>query len=172
MTIVNESQLAKVARSISLGSHIRLGKGEIQSNGREKNSILADAFEAVVAAIYLDDGFESVFKIIATHFTSMVNSAKLPMIHNDYKSQLQEIVQVSHHIVPQYHVIEETGPDHDKTFRVEVKIAEIRKEGLGKSKKVAEQNAAQKALQVLKTNVNSAPEKHGHRNETTESDVS
>jgi ribonuclease III len=169
--LVNESQLAKVACSINLGFHIRLGKGEIQSNGREKNSILANTFEAVIAAIYLDDGFESAFKIITSHFSSLINSIKPPMIYSDYKSQLQEIVQVTHHVVPLYHVIEETGPDHDKTFRVEVKIGEIRKEGVGKSKKVAEQNAAQKALQVIKTKINSTPEKHDQRNETTESGI-
>ena len=158
--LVNESQLAKVARSIDLGFHIRLGKGEIQSNGRGKKSILADTFEAVIAAIYLDDGFESAFKIIATHFFSLVNSTMAPMIHGDYKSQLQEIVQVTHRVVPLYHVIEESGPDHDKTFRVEVKIGEIRKEGVGKSKKMAEQNAAQQALQVLEININSTLERH------------
>lgn len=158
--LVNESQLAKVARSIDLGFHIRLGKGEVHSNGREKKSILADTFEAVLAAIYLDDGFESAFKIIATHFSSLVKSTMDPMIQSDYKSQLQEIVQVTHRVVPLYHVIEESGPDHDKTFRVEVKIGEIRKEGVGKSKKTAEQNAAQQALQVLKININSTLERH------------
>ncbi len=148
--LVNESQLAMIARKMNLGSYIRLGKGEIQTNGREKNSILADTFEAVIAGVYLDGGFDAAFKIIDNHFAFLLNSIMGPASNHDYKSQLQELVQVTHRMTPVYMVVQESGPDHDKTFRVELKVSELRTEGVGKSKKLAEQDAARKALEILK----------------------
>jgi ribonuclease III len=150
--LVNESQLANIARSLDLGSHIRLGKGEIQSNGREKSSILADAYEALLAAVYLDSGFDTVFHMIQNTFSALLDSMKSPEVFNDYKSQLQEMVQVAQQEMPSYTVIDEFGPDHDKTFRVEVKVGDIRSAGMGKSKKTAEQNAAGKILKMFRKN--------------------
>ncbi len=95
-TLVNESQLASIARKIDLGSYIQLGKGEIQTKGREKKSILADTFEAVIAAVYLDGGLDAAFKIIDSHFSSLLNSMTTPTTNHDYKSQIQELVQVMH----------------------------------------------------------------------------
>lgn len=148
--LVNESQLANIARAIDLGSFLRLGKGEIQTNGREKNSILADTFEAVIAAVYIDGGFDEAFKMIEKHFSDLLNSIAASLYDHDYKSRVQELVQESHKIIPQYRVLQESGPDHDKTFKVQLDVREVRTEGIGKSKKMAEQDAARKALEVLK----------------------
>ncbi|MBU4286545.1 MAG: ribonuclease III [Proteobacteria bacterium] len=148
--LVNESQLANIARAIDLGSFLRLGRGEIQTNGREKNSILADTFEAVIAAVYIDGGFDEAFKMIENHFSDLLNSIAASMDSHDYKSQIQELVQESQKITPKYRVLQESGPDHDKTFNVELDVCEVRTKGIGKSKKLAEQDAARKALEVLK----------------------
>lgn len=153
--LVNESQLAGVSRTLDLGSYIQLGKGEIQSNGWGKNSILADTFEAVIAAVYLDGGFAAVFNIIERHFSSLLCNITDSDANNDYKSQLQELVQGTHRITPRYNVIQESGPDHDKTFRVQLKVLKLLTEGSGKSKKRAEQDAARKALDLLKSDAKS-----------------
>jgi ribonuclease-3 len=147
--LVNESQLAKTARSVNLGTYILLGKGEIQTEGREKSSILADTFEALTAAIYLDGGFEAAYKIIAKKFQPLIDQLEAFAPNCDYKSQLQERVQVGHGVIPDYSIIREEGPDHDKTFWVTLKVVDIKTEGSGKSKKAAEQDAARKALKLL-----------------------
>ena len=148
--LVNEAQLAKVARKISLGSYITLGKGELQSDGQNKQSILADAFEALIAAIYLDGGFDAAFRIIQSRFLEQIRSNGIVLINHDYKSQLQEFIQTTHTSLPAYTVVSENGPDHDKTFRVQLKIDNFLAEGVGKSKKIAEQEAAGRALEMLR----------------------
>ena len=148
--LVNESQLAKMARSIELGNYIQLGKGEIQTRGREKNSILADTYEALVAAVYLDGGFDAAFRFIETNFLPLMDRLHAAANSFDYKSQLQEMVQVGHGAMPDYKIIREDGPDHDKTFWVELKALDIETQGTGKNKKTAEQDAARKALEILK----------------------
>jgi len=150
--LVNESQLAKMARSFELGAYIMLGKGEIQTAGREKNSILADTYEALVAAVYLDGGFDAAFRFIETNFLPLMDRLHSTANNFDYKSQLQEMVQVSHGAMPDYKIIREDGPDHDKTFRVALKVLDIETQGTGKNKKAAEQEAARKALEILKDN--------------------
>ena len=147
--LVNESQLAQIARNLYLGSYILLGKGEQQTNGQEKNSILANTFEAVLAAVYLDGGFKEAFRIIATHFNPLLESSQSQSRYHDFKSQLQELVQLNHQQIPSYEVINEDGPDHDKTFNVMLKALDLCTEGSGKSKKLAEQDAARKALEIL-----------------------
>mgnify|MGYP001546112951 FL=1 len=147
--LVNESQLAKTARSVDLGAHILLGKGEIQTHGRKKNSILADTFEALTAAIYLDGGFEAAYEIIAKKFQPLIEQLDAFAPNYDYKSQLQERVQVGHGVVPDYSIVREEGPDHDKTFWVTLRVIDIKTEGSGKSKKAAEQDAARKALMLF-----------------------
>jgi ribonuclease III len=147
--LVNESQLAETARSFRLGYYILLGKGEIQTQGREKNSILADTFEALMAAIYLDGGFDAAYKIIEKKFQPLIEQLDAADSNYDYKSQLQERVQVEHGVIPGYKIIREDGPDHDKTFWVALKVIDVRTEGSGKSKKAAEQDAAKKALELL-----------------------
>lgn len=152
--LVNEVQLASIARSIKLGRHIQLGKGEIQTRGRWKKSILADAFEAVTAAIYLDGGFDAAFKFVDALFSELIREIQRPTLDQDYKSQLQEFVQLAHKNMPVYRVVSETGPDHDKTFDVEIRVCDAQERtvsarGQGKSKKSAEQDAAHKALLQL-----------------------
>jgi ribonuclease III len=149
--LVNESQLASIAQEMDLGSYLQLGKGEIQTKGWEKQSILADTFEAVIAAVYLDSGFDAVFRIIDSHFSFLLDSVVMSTTNHDYKSQLQELVQMKQQKVPVYTIIHESGPDHDKTFRVRLKVEKIQAEGEGKSKKVAEQDAARKGLELLKS---------------------
>jgi ribonuclease-3 len=149
--LVNESQLASIAQEMDLGSYLQLGKGEIQTKGWEKQSILADTFEAVIAAVYLDSGFDAVFRIIDSHFSFLLDSVVMSTTNHDYKSQLQELVQMKHQKVPVYTIIHESGPDHNKTFRVRLKVEKIQAEGEGKSKKVAEQDAARKGLELLKS---------------------
>lgn len=151
-SLVNESRLASIAKTIHLGEHLKLGKGELQTSGREKKSILADAFEAVIAAVYLDSGFDASFKIIALHFSPFLSSITRPAANLDYKSRLQELVQISHRSIPSYHIIDETGPEHDKIFIAQLKIQNIITEGTGKSKKLAKQEAAKKALEILEKN--------------------
>lgn len=148
--LVNESQLASIAQEMDLGSYLQLGKGEIQTKGWEKQSILADTFEAVIAAVYLDGGFDAVFRIIDSHFSFVLDAVVMSTTNHDYKSQLQEFVQMKQQKMPVYTVIHESGPDHDKTFRVRLNVGEIQTESDGKSKKAAEQNAARKCLKLLK----------------------
>ena len=147
--LVNENHLAIMARSIDLGAGLLLGKGEIQTNGMEKNSILAGAFEALMAAVYLDGGFKAAFKIIENNFVPFLDKIYPTIDNYDYKSRLQEWVQEKHGSIPCYKVIREEGPDHAKTFWVSVKVFDIETEGTGKSKKAAEQDAACKALEIL-----------------------
>jgi len=148
--MVNESQLAIIARAIDLGAFIRLGKGEIQTNGRDKNSILAGAFEALIAAVYLDGGFKTAFKFIENNFVPLLDSVNSAIDSYDYKSQLQEWVQEEQGSMPHYKVVREEGPDHDKTFWISVKVFDVESDGQGKNKKMAEQDAARKALEKLK----------------------
>lgn len=147
--LVNETQLAFIARKIELGKFIQLGKGEIQTMGREKNSILSDALEALIAAIYLDAGFDVAYKFTDEKFSDLINEGHNPSFH-DAKSLLQEYAQIKYKKMPTYKVVEEFGPDHDKTFVVKLEIETLISEGTGKSKKAAEQEAAKNALESLK----------------------
>ena len=149
-TIVNESQLADVAQKLNLGQHLLLGKGEALSHGEEKSSILADALEAVFAAVYLDGGHEAACGVIERHFLEMISHIGERLGEEDFKSPLQELVQVRFKTIPDYKVIGESGPDHDKTFEVRLSIGDaLTTQGVGKSKKAAEQAAAKVALEKL-----------------------
>jgi len=148
--LVNEARLAAIAREMDLGAYIKLGKGEMQSEGRDKPSILADALEALIAAVYLDGGFDAAFRMVETWFSDPLERNGATIRNHDYKSQLQELVQTIQMQLPTYTVIREEGPDHDKTFQVMLTAGELRTEGIGKSKKAAEQDAAGKALELLK----------------------
>lgn len=150
-SIVNETQLATVASKLELGKLIYLGKGEEQTKGRSKNSILANTYEAVLAAIYMDGGYEKVYTIVQDQFLPLIAEIKKTGFDRDYKTKLQEEMQNRYKKVPRYQVKEEAGPDHNKTFRIEVSIkGRFLALGSGKSKKEAEQDAARGALQVLK----------------------
>lgn len=147
--LVNETQLAKIAKGMNLGEYIRLGKGELQTNGRKKKSILADAFEAIIAAVYLDGGYKAAFRFVESHFSDLITFIGEPAVNNDYKSRLQEVAQTIHGVAPDYKVVRESGPDHDKTFVVRIRVGKVQTQGVGKSKKTAEQEAARKALEIL-----------------------
>jgi len=148
--MVNETQLAKISRSIDLGRHILLGKGEAATGGRDKNSILADTLEAVLAAVYLDGGYAAAFQTIENHFSALIESLVNKIHALDYKSELQEYVQCLHQTGPVYTLHEESGPDHDKTFHIKLDACNTQTVGVGKSKKAAEQDAARKALEILR----------------------
>jgi dsRNA-specific ribonuclease len=150
-SLVNELTLASIARIAALGDFIQLGRGEIQTHGRDKNSILADAFEALIAAIYLDGGFDAAFEFIASRFAARLSSSIQPSSNHDYKSRLQELVQFTHKMTPRYKIFKESGPDHDKVFTVQLTLHELIAEGRGKSKKSAEQDAARQALEHLES---------------------
>jgi ribonuclease III len=146
-SMVNESGLAAVARSIDLGSALRLGRGEDLSGGRSRSSLLADAYEAVIAAAYLDGGLETVERILENH---LQYPDQLDLSVFDAKTYLQEKIQAQSHVTPHYQVLSEEGPDHDKTFTVAVICgAETLSQGVGRTKKDAEQDAASKALSAL-----------------------
>lgn len=147
--LVCERSLAGIAADIDIGKYLQLGRGEDKGDGRKRPSILADAVEAVIAAIYLDGGFKPVEKLIKKHFASL---ATIEVIKNtDYKTELQEIVQEKAGQTLSYHITDESGPDHMKSFSVEVRLnAQFLGCGTGKSKKVAEQVAAKSALEKLK----------------------
>jgi len=148
--MVNENSLALKAREFSLGKYLLLGRGEDSTRGREKNSILSDTYEAVIAGIYLDGGLETAFVVIEKHFRPQFENIDRDKLHHDSKTRLQELVQGLYRSTPDYVLADEWGPDHNKTFRVRLLInSETYGEGEGKSKKEAEQEAAREALARL-----------------------
>ena len=150
-SLVNESRLATVARSICLGDYVQLGRGESKSRGARKKSILSDALEAILAAVYIDGGYARAFELIRSMFAPHLEEIeKTPPIY-DYKSLLQELVQNHYQDIPIYRVSGSEGPDHDKTFQVSLSVCGMETTGSGKSKKAAEQTAAKKALDTLAT---------------------
>jgi ribonuclease-3 len=148
--VVNEQSLADLARKLNIGDYLLLGKGEEGSGGRTKTSILSNAFEAITAAIYLDCGFEEVGKFLKQIFAPLIEEGTKSLIYRDYKTALQEICQNRFKETPKYIPIREIGPDHDKIFEISLTVVgKITATGTGKSKKEAEQRAAQKALDEL-----------------------
>ena len=146
--MVCEQTLAAVAEKIGLGQHLMLGHGEEQGGGRNRNSILADAMESVIAACFLDGGLEAALQIVQRFILVEVPVTKL---HNaDYKTQLQELVQQKKNQVLSYSLVGQSGPDHDKKFDVEVMLnGKVVGSGSGSSKKRAEQDAARVAIENL-----------------------
>jgi ribonuclease-3 len=150
--LVSESMLADVARRLKVGSCLRLGRGEELSRGREKDSLLADAVEAVIAAVHLDGGLESSRRVVAgllREELAQVASQRHRPGENDYKTQVQEWCQRRFESLPSYAVVRESGPDHDKLFEVELSVnGTVVGRGTGRSKKEAEQSAARQALEA------------------------
>lgn len=147
-SIVCEKSLAEQSRKLEIGKFLMLGKGEERMGGRERDSILADAMEAVIAAIFLDAGFDAAKKFVLETFAGTIQDALSGKLTKDYKTELQERLQVNGDVKIIYNTDKEEGPDHDKTFYVSL-YADGRKlgEGIGKSKKEAEQKAAKYALE-------------------------
>jgi ribonuclease-3 len=147
--LVNEAGLARVAEILTLGQWIFLGRGEEQAGGRQKRSILADALEALVGAVYRDGGFEAAYHVTERLFARALDEAGTAA-ERDFKSRLQEISQARLHLAPTYAVIAQQGPDHDKTFEVAILLGgKEYGRAQGKSKKEAQQNAAARALDIL-----------------------
>ena len=149
--IVNMRALADIARTLELGKYIRLGKGEEVTNGRDKNSLLADALEALIGAIYLECGFEKSTQVVRELIKETLSSAMAKGAGLDGKTALQELLASTGKGAPEYQVTE-TGPDHDKSFTAVAMVSgEAISEGSGKSKREAEQSAARSALEKLST---------------------
>ena len=146
--MVCEQALAQIAAKLSLGNHLMLGNGEEQGGGRTRASILADAVESVIAACFLDGGIQA-----AKAFTEKFVLCNVPVsrLHNaDYKTALQELVQQKKNQILSYNLVGESGPDHDKRFTVAVSLnGAVVGEGIGSSKKRAEQEAARAAIEAL-----------------------
>jgi len=148
--LVRRDTLARVARSIGLGSYLYLGKGEDATDGRNKAANLAGALEAVIGAVYLDQGLETVTDFINRLLDAELAKAVSKRSDANYKSELQELLQAREQKTPSYHVVETSGPDHDKRFTVEVRLGDtILGRGSGKSKKAAETAAAETVLKHL-----------------------
>jgi len=147
-SLVAAPSLARRAQAIGLPELLLLGKGEEKTGGRAKTALWADAYEAVVAAVYLDGGFDAARRLVAAHFASELGAADEP--EDDAKSRLQERLQGTGRSLPEYAVVAEEGPSHERRFRVECRLDDGRvTSGDGSSKKAAEQAAARRALVML-----------------------
>jgi len=148
--LVNEGNLARIARRLDLGSYLLLGRGEEHTRGRAKPSLLADTLEAIIAAVYLDGTLEDVYHVVVRCFLEELETIRNDG-HMDYKSDLQEYTQEKFGCVPLYTVVREYGPDHEKVFEVQLAIRHhVQGVGIGKSKKEAEQAAARQVLEHFK----------------------
>ena len=150
--LVRESALAGIARQMHLGEHLVLGPGEMKTGGHRRDSILSDALEAVVAAIHLDAGFEACRAAVLPWFAPLIAALPAPdKIGKDAKTRLQEWVQARQRSLPVYSLLEERGDDHARTFKVSCMLDEpaLTTEGEGGSRRAAEQQAADAALQAI-----------------------
>ena len=149
--VCKERALARMAKTIGLGAHLRLGKGEERSGGRERASILADAFEAVLGAVYLDGGLEPVEAFLKQHLAGMFPAAEEILQHENAKGNLQELTQRLYGCRPAYHTVAVEGPDHAPRFQVEVRLNDtLVATGEGSTRKAAESRAAGNAMEMLR----------------------
>jgi ribonuclease-3 len=154
-SLVSRATCAQLAQELDLGRFLLLGSGEEATGGRQRPSILSNALEAVIGAVYLDGGFDAARRVVVAHFPDFGEGFE----ETDYKSRLQEIVQKRHKVPPSYRLVKTTGPDHDKTFAVRVQLgSRTLGSGNGKTKKEAEQVAARDALRKLARRGPAAPE--------------
>jgi ribonuclease-3 len=148
--LVRRDTLARVAKAISLGDYLYLGKGEEAGGGRQKSTNLAGALEALLAAVFLDRGINATRELVLRLLGEELEAAMGLAEGTDYKSQLQELVQSRYRATPSYRLLRESGPDHARQFTVEVMIDDkVLGQGAGRSKKMAETEAARQALQRL-----------------------
>lgn len=150
-SLVNEKSFEKLAKSINLGKYIYISVAEENNNGRDKSSLLANAFEALIGCIYLESGLECVKNISLKLLHDTYPKIDLDSIFKDYKTTLQELTQAKFGVIPKYEVVKAVGPDHNKIFTVEITIAsKVVGTADGKSKKEAQQKVAKIALIKLK----------------------
>ena len=150
--LVSTTALARLAEQLSLGDHLLLGRGEEKTGGRRKQALLADGYEALIAAIYLDGGIDHARAFVLREYDELIAEARLGSAGQDYKSALQELVQARNAPLPEYRLVGTLGPDHRKLFQVQVVVSgESIAEATGTSKKEAEQEAAKLALEHLRS---------------------
>ena len=148
--VVQESTLAETSMDLMLGRYLLLGKGEEMTGGRKKSSLLADAFEAVLAAIYLDGGYRKARDFALKHLKTKADELTSSNFIFDFKTKLQEVAQARYGVLPRYVTHKEEGPEHRKTFEVKVFVKEtFLGSGKGKTKKAAAQKAAEKGLKKI-----------------------
>ena len=149
-SLVNQQTLSELSASLSLGDHLLLGEGELKSGGFRRPSILADAFEALVGAVFLDGGFASAEEVLARLYQPLMASADPAALGKDPKTRLQEFLQGRHLGLPRYSIVHISGEAHEQHFRVECAIAELglKSQGEGPSRRAAEQEAARAAYEL------------------------
>jgi len=149
--LVKESSLSNIATSMGLGDFIRLGEGELKSAGWRRPSILADTFESMIGAIYLDGGIEPTHQFVLRFFETQLNEIDPKLIQKDPKTLLQELLQSKKSDLPIYTVVSIEGEAHSQTFTIEchIKKSNIKTQGVGNSRRIAEQEAASKAYQLM-----------------------
>ena len=148
--LAEQSTLAGIARKLGVGPFIMVGRGEGQSSGRDKDSILCDVLEALIAAVYLDGGLEAARRVVSALFDGLLDAPLELTASRDAKSLLQELLSARGMTPPEYQLIDESGPPHDRQFNFLVSIdGEVAGEGTGRSKKIAQQAAASRALNRL-----------------------
>jgi ribonuclease-3 len=162
--VVSEEILSGLAKNLGIDQLLLIGKGEENSGGRTKKALLADSLEAVFGAYYLDAGFPEVQRFVLQLLVPEINSVLENRHKKDYKTLLQELVQKTHRSYPRYVLIDKTGPDHDKTFFMEVQVnGQSLGSGSGKNKKEAEQEAAGVAFRALTEGPGAEPGAAGKR---------
>ncbi len=155
ISLIREDTLARLASDLNLGEYLQLGKGEESSGGRQRQSNLADTLEALIGAIFLDQGLATARDFILRKLHKNLEKIKSGESEQNYKAKLQEFTQAEYKQLPTYHIVESSGPDHDRNFIVEVMLGDkVLGKGFGKSKKAAEIEAARLACEKLITNKN------------------
>jgi ribonuclease-3 len=148
--VVSEDILSEVALKLQIDKILLLGKGEELSGGRTKKAILADAMEALIGALYIDSGYKTAFDFVSRSITPEINRVTGDNYHKDYKSLFQEYCQRLFHCYPEYRMVKRSGPEHERTFWMEVRVGEtVYGMGTGRNKKSAEQEAARIAYEAL-----------------------
>ncbi|BDX02092.1 MAG: ribonuclease III [Marinomonas sp.] len=150
-SLVKGDTLAELAREFQLGDYLKLGAGELKSGGFRRDSILADTVEGIIGAMYLDAGMDICRQHILSWYKERLDATSLKIVTKDAKTRLQEYLQARKHALPQYDVVDIVGEPHDQTFYVHchIELCENAIEGKGNSRRIAEQNAASKALKQL-----------------------
>jgi ribonuclease-3 len=148
--VVSEEALSGIARELQIDSLLLLGKGEDRSGGRGKKAILADAFEALIGALYLDSGYKAASSFVSPHIRAEIRRVLEKNYYRDYKSLLQELCQHEFHSYPEYRMVKRSGPEHERFFWMEVSVqGKVFGPGMGRNKKSAEQEAAKMAFEAL-----------------------